>query len=257
MPRFTPVELMVSCAARALDDGRTVAVGTGVPCAAAMLAQKTHAPNLVVLFEAGGVAPQLPTMPVSVGDSRTIHRAIMAASMAEVMQFCQRGLVDYTFLSGAQIDAYGNINSTLIGGNHAKPKVRLPGSGGANDLASFCWRTLVIMRHDPKKFVARLDFLTSPGYLTGPGREAAGLPRDTGPHRVITELAVLGFHPSTKRMMLLSVHPGVTVEQVKSATGFELETADDVTRTAEPTDDELLILRDEVDPLGYVLRRAG
>ena len=155
-----------------------MAVGTGVPCAAAMLAQKTHAPNLVICFEAGGVAPKLPTMPISVGDSRTIHKAVMATSMAEVMQFCQRGMMDYTFLSGAQIDPYGNLNSTHIGGTYQKPKVRLPGSGGACDLASFCWRTLIIMRHDAKKFVEKLDFLTTPGYLTGPGaREAAGLPR--------------------------------------------------------------------------------
>ena len=110
---YTPIELMISCAARVLEDGRTVAVGTGVPCAAAMLAQKTHAPNLVICFEAGGVAPQLPTMPISVGDSRTIHKAVMATSMADVMQFCQRGMMDYTFLSGAQIDPYGNLNSTL------------------------------------------------------------------------------------------------------------------------------------------------
>ena len=142
---YTPTELMIACAAHALEDGRTVAVGTGVPCAAAMLAQKTHAPNLVICFEAGGVAPRLPTMPISVGDSRTFHKAVMATSMAEVMQFCQRGMMDYTFLSGAQIDPYGNLNSTLIGGTYQKPKVRLPGSGGACDLASFCWRTLIIM----------------------------------------------------------------------------------------------------------------
>ena len=168
---------MIACAAHVLEDGKTVAVGTGVPCAAAMLAQKTHAPNLVIFFEAGGVAPQLPTMPISVGDSRTIHKALMATSMADVMHFCQKGMMDYTFLSGAQIDSFGNLNSTMIGADYAKPKVRLPGSGGANDLASFCWRTNIIMRHDAKKFVEKLDFLTSPGYLTGPGaREAAGLP---------------------------------------------------------------------------------
>src|SRR5580698_3928984 len=192
----SPTELMIVCASHALEDGTTVAVGTGVPCAAAMLAQKTHAPNLVIFFEAGGVAPLLPTMPISVGDSRTFHRAVMATSMADVMQFCQKGMMDYTFLSGAQIDPFGNLNSTMIGAEFARPKVRLPGSGGANDLASFCWRTLIIMRHDPKKFVERLDFLTSPGYLTGPGaREAAGLPSKTGPHRVITDLCVLDFAP--------------------------------------------------------------
>jgi glutaconate CoA-transferase, subunit B len=255
---YTPVELMIACAAHALEDGRTVAVGTGVPCAAAMLAQKTHAPNLVICFEAGGVAPQLPTMPISVGDSRTIHKAVMATSMAEVMQFCQRGIMDYTFLSGAQIDPFGNLNSTQIGGTHQKPKVRLPGSGGAGDLASFCWRTLIIMRHDAKKFVEKLDFLTSPGYLTGPGaREAAGLPKGTGPHRVITELAVLDFHPTTRRMRVLSLHPGVSLEQVQAATGFRLQPSEAITQTTPPTAAELTVLREQVDPAGYVLRRAG
>src|SRR5207247_1466250 len=132
------MELMVCCAARLLENGRTVAVGTGVPCAAAMLAQRTHAPDLVILFEAGGVAPQLPTMPISVGDSRTFHRAVMATSMADIMETCQRGLIDYTFLGGAQIDPYGNLNSSLIGSDYTRPRVRLPGSGGANDRAPLC-----------------------------------------------------------------------------------------------------------------------
>src|SRR5919204_2496038 len=131
---YTAIELMICCAARALEDGRTVAVGTGLPCAAAMLAQRTHAPNLVIFFEAGGVAPQLPTMPISVGDSRTFHRGLMATSMCDIMETCQRGMIDYTFLGGAQIDAYGNLNSTMIGGDYEKPKVRLPGSGGGHGL---------------------------------------------------------------------------------------------------------------------------
>src|SRR5919204_331264 len=212
---YTAMELMICCAARALEDGKTVAVGTGVPCAAAMLAQRLHAPQLVILFEAGGVAPQLPTMPISVGDPRTFYRAFMAASMADVMETCQRGLIDYTFLGGAQIDAHGNLNSTMIGKDYARPRVRFPGSGGANDLASLCWRILVVTNHDPRRFVERLDFLTTPGYLTGPGaREAAGLPPGTGPYRVITDLAVLGYHEQTKRMEIRSVHPGVGVEQV-------------------------------------------
>ena len=223
-----------------------------------MLAQKTHAPNLVICFEAGGVAPQLPTMPISVGDSRTIHKAVMATSMAEVMQFCQRGMMDYTFLSGAQIDPYGNLNSTRIGGTYQKPRVRLPGSGGACDLASFCWRTLIIMRHDPKKFVQKLDFLTSPGFLTGPGaREAAGLPRGSGPHRVITELAVLDFHPANCRMRVRSLHPGVSLAQVQAATGFRLEESESIGETPAPATEELRVLREEVDPIGYVLRRGG
>src|SRR5688572_17305034 len=198
---YNSMELMICCAARLLEDGKTVAVGTGVPCAAAMLAQRTTAPNLVICFEAGGVAPQLPTMPISVGDSRTFWKALMASSMADVMETCQRGMMDYCFLGGAQIDAYGNLNSTMIGSDYAKPKVRLPGSGGANDLASFCWRILVVTNHDRRRFVEKVDFITTPGYLTGPGaREAAGLAPGAGPYRVITDLAVMGYHGQTKRM---------------------------------------------------------
>src|SRR4051795_3158470 len=232
---YNAMELMICCAARLLEDGKTVAVGTGVPCAAAMLAQRTHAPNLVIFFEAGGVAPQLPTMPISVGDSRTFYRGLMATSMADIMETCQRGLIDYTFLGGAQIDAYGNLNSTMIGADYAKPKVRLPGSGGANDLASLCWRILVVTNHDPRRFVRQLDFLTTPGYLTGAGaREDAGLPPGTGPYRVITDLAVLGYHEQTRRMEIRSLHPGVTREQVQAETGFALGFREPVLATEPP-----------------------
>jgi glutaconate CoA-transferase subunit B len=253
---YNAMELMICCAARILEDGRTVAVGTGVPCAAAMLAQRTHAPNLVILFEAGGVAPQLPTMPISVGDSRTFYRAVMATSMADVMETCQRGLIDYTFLGGAQIDVYGNLNSTLIGSDYPRPRVRFPGSGGANDLASLCWRILVVTNHDRRRFVEKLDFLTTPGYLGGPGaREAAGLPPGTGPYRVITDLAVLGYHEQTRRMQVLSLHPGVSLEQVRAATSFDLGVVEPLATTRPPTLPELTILRDEVDPHRYLLGR--
>jgi glutaconate CoA-transferase subunit B len=252
------MELMICCAARLLEDGSTVAVGTGVPCAAAMLAQRTGAPHLGVFFEAGGVGPQLPTMPISVGDSRTFHRALMATSMADVMETCQRGLIDYTFLGGAQIDAYGNLNSTLIGTDYSRPRVRLPGSGGANDLASLCWRILVVTTHDRRRFVEKLDFLTTPGYLTGPGaREAAGLPPGTGPYRVITDLAVLGYHEQTRRMEVLSLHPGRTLEQVQEATGFALGVRQPLMTTAPPTELELRLLREEVDPHRYVIGRCA
>jgi glutaconate CoA-transferase subunit B len=253
---YNAMELMICCAARLLEDGRTVAVGTGVPCAAAMLAQRTTAPNLVILFEAGGVAPQLPTMPVSVGDSRTFFRAVMATSMADVMETCQRGLIDYTFLGGAQIDAHGNLNSTMIGTDYRKPRVRFPGSGGANDLASLCWRILVVTSHDRRRFVEKLDFLTTPGYLTGPGaREAAGLPAGTGPYRVITDLAIMGYHEQTKLMEVLSLHPGVSLEQIRAATGFALGVREPLGPTLPPTDLELRILREEVDPFRYVIGR--
>jgi glutaconate CoA-transferase, subunit B len=254
---YNAMELMICCAARLLEDGRTVAVGTGVPCAAAMLAQRTWAPDLVIFFEAGGVAPQLPTMPISVGDSRTFYRGLMATSMADIMETCQRGLMDYTFLGGAQIDAHGNLNSTMIGTDYARPRVRFPGSGGANDLASLCWRILVVTNHDPRRFVEKLDFLTTPGYLTGPGaREAAGLPPGTGPYRVITDLAVLGYHERTKRMQVLSLHPGISLDQVRRATCFDLGVQEPLAQTAPPTEQELHILREEVDPHRYVIGRC-
>jgi glutaconate CoA-transferase, subunit B len=252
---YNATELMICVAARLLANGATVAVGTGAPCAAAMLAQKTHAPDLLVAFEAGGLAPMLPTMPISVGDSRTSHRALMATSMSDIMDACQRGMIDYTFLGGAQIDAFGNLNSTVIG-DPRRPKVRFPGSGGANDFASFCWKTLVLTQHDRRRFVAKLDFLTSPGYLTGPGaREAAGLPAGTGPYKVITDLAVMGFHETTKRMQVESLHPGVTLAQVQDNTAFDLAAVAPLGETTPPSAHELQILRDEVDPAGYILGR--
>jgi glutaconate CoA-transferase, subunit B len=254
---YNPMELMICCAARCLEDGKTVAVGTGVPCAAAMLAQRTTAPNLVICFEAGGVAPQLPTMPISVGDSRTFWRGLMASSMSDVMETCQRGMMDYTFLGGAQIDAHGNLNSTMIGADYARPKVRLPGSGGANDLASFCWRILLVTNHDRRRFVEKVDFITSPGYLTGPGaREAAGLAPGAGPYRVITDLAIMGYDERTKRMEVISIHPGVTLSQVRDNTGFELGVREPLEHTAPPSETELRILREEVDPRRIILGRC-
>jgi glutaconate CoA-transferase subunit B len=254
-PDYNMMELMICVAARYLEDGKTVAVGTGAPCAAAMLAQKTAAPDLVVLFEAGGIAPQLPEMPISVGDSRTFYRAVMAAGMVDTMTTCARGQVDYAFLGGAQIDKYGNINSTCIG-EYQKPKVRFPGSGGANDFASLCWKTMIMTVHSKTRFVETCDFITSPGFLTGAGaREAAGLP-EGGPHKIITDLGVMGFDEQTKAMMIDALHPGVDVEAVKNETGFELIVPDEIGATEPPTAEELRILRDEVDPLKLVIGRA-
>lgn len=255
MAEYNAMEMMICVASRILEDGATVGVGTGAPCAAAMLAQKMKSPNLFVLFEAGGMAPQLPSMPISVGDSRTFHRAIMAASMNDIMDACQRGMVDYTFLGGAQIDAYGNLNSTVVG-DYFKPRVRFPGSGGANDFASFCWHTMVMTSHTPERFVKKVEFLTTPGYLTGAGaREAAGLPKDSGPYKVITDLAVMGFNKDSKRMQVESLHPGVTFEMVQEKTGFEMLRAEKISVTDPPHPDELRILREEVDPYGYVIGR--
>jgi glutaconate CoA-transferase subunit B len=255
MADYNAMELMICISARLLENGATVGVGTGAPCAAAMLAQRTHAPDLFIVFEAGGLAPLLPLMPISVGDSRTVYRALMATSMCDILEACQRGMVDYTFLGGAQIDAYGNLNSTVIG-DYSRPRVRFPGSGGANDFASLCWRTLVMTRHDRRRFVERLDFLTSPGYLTGPGaREAAGLPAGSGPYKVITDLAVMGFDERSKRMQVESLHPGVTLQQAQENTGFELLKGAAIGQTEPPRSEELRILRKEVDPHRYIIGR--
>lgn len=255
MAEYNTMELMIVVAARNLENGKTVGVGTGAPCAAAMLAQKTHAPDLVIMFEAGGISPQLPTMPISVGDSRTFYRAVMASGMCEIMETCQRGMVDYTFLGGAQIDMYGNLNSTVIG-DWKRPKVRFPGSGGANDFASFCWRVMVITPQDARRFVEKVSFITSPGYLDGPGaRERAGLPANTGPHKVITNMAVLGYDEKTKRMRVESIHQGLAFEDVQKNCGFPLLKAEKIVVTPVPTADELRILRTEVDPKRYIIGR--
>ena len=255
MTDYNSMELMICVAARLLKNGSTVGVGTGAPCAAAMLAQKTSSPDLYIIFEAGGLAPQLPSMPISVGDSRTFHKALMATSMSRVFDACQRGMVDYTFLGGAQIDAYGNLNSTVIG-DFSKPKVRFPGSGGANDFASLCWNTIVMTAQNTKRFVEKLDFLTTPGYLTGPGaREEAGLPANTGPYKLITDLAVLRFNEDTKRMEVESLHPGITFEHVQENTGFKLGKAKTIAQTEPPRENELKILREQVDPNSYVIGR--
>jgi glutaconate CoA-transferase subunit B len=251
------MELMVCVAARQLEDGKTAVIGTGMPLAAAMLAQKTAAPNLIILFEAGSAAPQLLKLPVSVADSYTQTGAILHSSMDEIMEMCQRGMVDYTFLGGAQIDMYGNINSTMLGTDIQRPRVRLPGSGGANDLASLCWKTLVITPHDKRRFASRVDFVTTPGYLTGPGaRERAGLPPGSGPYKVISTLALMGYDPVTRRMRVESLHPGVTKEDVTANTGFEMLFVEPLPITSEPTDLELEILRRDVDPLGIIIGKA-
>ena len=251
---YHPTELLACVAARLLEPGRSVFVGTGLPMIAAMLAQRTHAPGLLIIFEAGGIGPQVPVLPISVGDSRTFHRAVAASSMHDVMSISQAGYLDFGFLGAAQIDRFGNINTTVIG-DYEHPEVRLPGSGGANDVGSFCHRTIVVMRQDARKFVERLDFITTPGYLDGPGaREAAGLPAGSGPYRVITQLGVYGFDEAARTLRLLAVHPGVGIGQARAASGFAIPAAEPLGVTDPPTDDDRRILR-EIDPQGLVIPR--
>jgi len=245
--RYNPSELIICTASRLMTDNTTAFIGTGIPMLAASLAQKMHAPNLVAIFEFGGTGAILEQLPIAVGGQATFHRAIAASGICDIIETAQRGFIEYGFLGGAQIDPYGNLNSTVIG-NYKKPKVRLPGSGGGNDVGSHCWQTIAIMRHEKQRFVERLDFLTTPGYLTGPGaREAAGLPPGTGPYRVVTNLALLGYHPQTKRMMLLATQPGVSIDQVLDNTGFDLIISEHVEQNPPPTTQELHILREEVD----------
>jgi len=253
-PLYTTTEMMIVAASRQLEDGKTVFTGTGMPILAALLAQCTHAPKLALIYEAGGMCPRRPpTIPLSVGDSMTTCKAIMAASMDYTMSFIQSGYGEYAFLGASQIDVHGNINTTVIG-DHDKPSVRLPGSGGANDFGSLCWKTVIIMKQEKRKFVDKLDFMTTPGYLTGPGaREKAGLHRDTGPWRVVTQLGIYGFDKD-KEMTLLSLHPNVKFETVKGNSSFPIKTANPTQTTPEPTENELTTLR-SLDPYRIVLRK--
>jgi glutaconate CoA-transferase subunit B len=245
---YSPTELMICIAARLMKTARTAFIGTGIPMLAASLAKKLYNPDLIAIFEFGGIGASLEDLPRAVGEARTFYRAMVATGICDVMETAQRGLIEYGFLGGAQIDPYGNLNTTVIG-DHDKPKVRLPGSGGANDVGSLCWHTIAIMKHEKKRFIEKVDFVTTPGYLNGPGgREWAGLPVGTGPYRVVTDLALLGYDDETKRMKLLAINPGVTVEQVIENTGFELIIPPKVTQNEPPSADELRVLRTEVDP---------
>lgn len=252
-PAYNLSHLICCVAARLLEDNSAVFVGTGLPMIATMLAQRTHAPGILMVFEAGGLGPQVPALPVSVGDSRTFHRALAATSMHDLMSAAQAGYVDVGFLGAAALDPYGNLNTTVIG-DWRQPRVRLPGSGGANDVGSFCWRTIAIMRNQSRRtFVNRLDFVTTPGWLGGPGeRERAGLPAGCGPYRVITQLGIYGFEERSKRLQLLSLHPGVSLEEVQANSEFAILIPDHVVVTEPPHPEELRILA-EIDPGGLVL----
>ncbi len=248
---YSKTELMICVAARLFEDGTTAFIGTGIPMLAAMLAAKTIAPNLVPIFEFGGVGAILENLPRAVGEARTFHKGLAAAGLAELMETAQRGFIDYGFLGGAQIDPYGNLNSVTIG-DHDHPKARLPGSGGGNDVGSQCWRTVAIMQHDKRRFVPKVDFVTTPGYLSGPeSRENAGLPRGTHPVYVVSTLALMDYDDGTGgscRMRLAATHPGVTVQDVIDNTGFELIIPEHVPVNQPPSELELKLLREDIDP---------
>lgn len=248
---YSKTELMICVAARLFEDGTTAFIGTGIPMLAAMLAAKTIAPHLVTVFEFGGMGAILEDLPRAVGEARTFHRGLAAAGICELMESAQRGFIDYGFLGGAQIDPYGNLNSVTIG-EHDHPRARLPGSGGGNDVGSLCWRTVAIMQHDKRRFVPKVDFLTTPGYLSGAyARENAGLPAGSKPINVVSTLALMDYDDGpggSYRMRLAATHPGVTVQEVVDNTGFELIIPEQVGVNDPPSAEELRLLREEIDP---------
>lgn len=244
---YTPRELLAVVAARLIGDGESVFVGTGLPLVGALLAHKLHAPQMMAIYEGGSIGAEPTSLPWSVADPLTFYKAPVILTMSSVFGHSRAGYADVGFLGGAQIDMYGNMNATCIG-PYSSPSVRLTGSGGANDIASLCQKIIFMGLHLPERFPEKVDFITSPGFLDGPGaREKAGLVGG-GPWRVISHLGVMGFDDDTCRMKLLSYHPGVSPEVVQQFTGFELLLADDVHETPRPTEEELHVLRTVVDP---------
>lgn len=250
MSDYTRAELMVAAAAHEIADEEVVFVGMRLPLLGFQLAKNTHAPNAIGVFELGIVRDKHAPEPIlTMGDLPNLFEAQWLSDTADIMGLLQRGLVDVSFIGGAQVDRYGNLNTTYIG-DAGNPKTRLPGSGGACDLASLAKRHIIIMSHERRRFVPRVDYITSPGYGEGKGwRQAVGLPRG-GPSAVITTLGVLRFDPETCEMTLASVHPGVTVEEVIENTGWSLKIATNLVETPEPSQDELATLR-KFDPDGY------
>jgi glutaconate CoA-transferase subunit B len=248
---YTPEEFLVCTAARLIPDKTTCFIGFGMPQIVSILAQRLYAPNVCLSYEFGAIGPEvvIPFKRGTFADSRNNYRSVAWTSMNTMFSHACLGFVDYGFLGAAQVDPYGNLNSTQIGTDHSKPKMRFPGSGGANDLASYCWNIFVIIKHEKARFVKKVDFLTTPGYLDGPGaREKVGLPRGTGPYRVVTTMALFGFDEKTKYMKLLALAPGCTKEDVIENMGFEPLVADNIEQLKPPTDEELRLLREEIDP---------
>ncbi|REH48335.1 glutaconate CoA-transferase subunit B [Kutzneria buriramensis] len=240
----TADEMMTVAAARTLADGQVCFVGIGLPSTAANLARRTHAPGLVLVYESGTLGAKPDRLPLSIGDGILAETADAVVSVPEVFNYwLQPGRIDVGFLGAAQIDRYGNINTTVIGGDYRNPKVRLPGAGGAPEIAASCKEVTVIVRQSPRAFVDRVDFVTSVGFGRGPGeREKLGL-RGGGPRRIITDLGVLQPDPDTCEFVLTHLHPGVELADVKAATGWDLAVSPDLSRTPNPTDEELSVLR--------------
>lgn len=244
---YTAAELLAILSARQLKDGQVVFAGVGIPLLAATLAQRLRCPGLTILFEGGviGAFIEPGKLPPSTNDQRCTKRANMVLGSAEVLLLLQRGYVDVGFMGGAQVDQYGNLNSSFIG-DPENPKTRLPGTGGGNDISSLT-NMIVALKHEKRRFVEKVDFVTSPGWLHGgTSREKSGLVTG-GMYRVVTDLAIFGFDEKTRRIKPIALNPGVTRDQVQQNTGFKLEFDHDTGVTEPPTEHELSVLR-ALDP---------
>lgn len=245
--RYTPQEIMTIAAARRLKNGTVCFVGIGLPSAAANLARLTHAPGVVLIYESGTIGAKPLVLPLSIGDGELAESADTVVCVPEVFRYwLQAGRVDVGFLGAAQIDRFGNINTTTIGGSYEKPKVRLPGAGGAPEIATAAKEVNIILKQNKRTFVETLDFVTSSGFYAGEHESADGWKpgRGRGATTVITDLGIMAATPESRELVLQSAHPGVTVEQVKEATGWSLKVADEVGQTPAPTAHELATLRD-------------
>ena len=250
---YSDTELLAVLSARNLKDGQVVFAGIGIPLLAACLAQRSHCPSLTILFEGGvvGASVQPGKLPPSTNDQRGARRANMVMGSTEVLLLMQRGYVDVGFMGGAQIDQYGNLNSSVVNARNDRKEIRLPGTGGGNDIASLT-NLIVAMKHEKRRFVERVDFITSPGWLSGgETRSDSGLSHG-GTLRVITELAVFGFNRGTRRMTVNELNPGVALKKVQENTGFELIGGQDLPVNEPPSELELSTLRD-LDPEGLLL----
>lgn len=244
---WTPSELMAVSGARELEDGQVVAVGIGLPMVATFLAKRTHAPHMTMLFELGVIDPEPIHTAVGLADPRAWYRATALSSFVDILgSVLHHGRVDVGFLGGLEVDPYGNLNTTMV--RDSKGEFRhMIGSGGANDIASSAKKTIYIMRQEKRKFRESISFITSPGYVKGgQSRQEAGL--SGGPSRVITDKAIFGFHPQTKRMMLISIHPGNKLEDVLSTLGFRPLIPQEIASTEPPTEEQLRLIRKVIDP---------
>jgi glutaconate CoA-transferase, subunit B len=241
---WTTDEMMTVAASRALHDGTVCFVGIGLPSTAANLARRTHAPGVVLVYESGTLGAKPGTLPLSIGDGVLADTADAVVSVPEVFNYwLQPGRIDVGFLGGAQVDRFANINTTVIG-DYEHPTVRLPGAGGAPEIAASCGEVVVVVRHSTRTFVDRVGFVTSMGFGRGPGdRERLGL-RGRGPRQVITDLGVLEPDDRTCELTLTHLHPGASVEQVRAATGWPLAVADDLAVSQPPSEHELNVLRE-------------